>query len=46
MMDATNEIYIISDYTGYVWEALELEDTVKNLGRGNTTDGFVFCAFH
>jgi hypothetical protein len=25
-----------SDYSGYVWEALELEETVKNLDRGTT----------
>ncbi|KAG0604957.1 hypothetical protein M758_9G021800 [Ceratodon purpureus] len=28
-----------SDYTLYVWEALELEETVKNIQRGSASDG-------
>lgn len=32
-----------SDYTLYVWEALELEETVKNIQRGSASDGYVWA---
>ncbi|BBN06055.1 hypothetical protein MPTK1_3g18010 [Marchantia polymorpha subsp. ruderalis] len=31
-----------SDYAGYVWEALELEETAKNIERGKTTSEWHF----
>ncbi|KAL3692946.1 hypothetical protein R1sor_006597 [Riccia sorocarpa] len=33
-----------SDYTGYVWEALELEETAKNIERGKTTSEWRFVS--
>ncbi|CAK9859285.1 unnamed protein product [Sphagnum jensenii] len=33
-----------SDYSGYVWEALELEETVKNLERGTTASDWCFAS--
>jgi hypothetical protein len=33
-----------SDYSGYVWEALELEETVKNLERGQISSDWCFIS--
>ncbi|KAL2634853.1 hypothetical protein R1flu_006332 [Riccia fluitans] len=33
-----------SDYAGYVWEALELEETAKNIERGKTTNEWRFVS--